>query len=153
MKRAPFAFVDDPVASNIDAYLHCTRCLAERPPAVSPRAWSRTQAGWTRVGLQVWCNRHGCNVVHIDFEDAKHPAETRARCNSKPDADWIEEERVASAAPALLDALLAHRRGTAAGGVACWCAVAIDDPRMRDHSEACKLTRAALVKVGVEVRP
>lgn len=43
----------------------------------------KTQLGnlrvsFTDVGLQVWCLRHNCNVIHIDFEGRKHPASTEA---------------------------------------------------------------------------
>lgn len=60
-------------------YMHCKLCLEELQSDdalgdVSPMEYSRTQAGWTKEGLQVWCNRHECNVVHIDFEGLRHPA-------------------------------------------------------------------------------
>lgn len=32
------------------------------------------QHGWTPIGFQVWCTRHNANVVHVDFEGVKHPA-------------------------------------------------------------------------------
>jgi len=64
---------------NIRMYLHCGKCLDEMPDGVSPQEWSDVQAGWTDKGLQVWCNRHDCNVVHIDFEGNKHPADTTAK--------------------------------------------------------------------------
>lgn len=60
----------------IEAYMHCGLCLKERPDDVSPQDWARLEVGWTRLGLQVWCKRHKCNVVHIDFEGEKHPANT-----------------------------------------------------------------------------
>lgn len=55
-------------------YLHCNQCLKELPPDTSPQEYSNTQTGFTKQGLQVWCNRHKCNVVHIDFECQQHPA-------------------------------------------------------------------------------
>lgn len=64
--------------NQIGLYMHCEKCLNERPPGISPMEWSRTQTGWTPLGLQVWCNRHNCNVVNIDFEGMMHPAEVTA---------------------------------------------------------------------------
>lgn len=60
---------------NIGAYLHCGECLKERPDDITPQDWGSLEVGWTEVGLQVWCKRHKCNVLHIDFEGAKHPAD------------------------------------------------------------------------------
>lgn len=63
-----------PNTLSISAYIHCGKCLAERPGHITPANWSRTQAGFTREGLQVWCNRHKCNILHIHFEGQTHPA-------------------------------------------------------------------------------
>lgn len=65
-----------PEENNILMYLHCGLCLDEIPEGISPMDWSKSQVGWTKEGLQVWCNRHECNVMHIDFEGYKHPAAT-----------------------------------------------------------------------------
>lgn len=69
---------DIPNTNEIVSYMHCSKCIAEKPANVSPAEWSRTQAGWTELGLQVWCNRHNCNIVHIDFETVQHPANITA---------------------------------------------------------------------------
>lgn len=65
-------------SNEIKAYLHCKLCLAEQagPAGVgeSPESYSRLSVGWTRRGFQVWCERHGANVMHVDFEGAQHPA-------------------------------------------------------------------------------
>jgi hypothetical protein len=68
-----------PISSDlsIQSYMHCRRCIEERPPGVSPREWAELEVGFTEVGLQVWCKRHECNVMHIDFEGQKHPANLR----------------------------------------------------------------------------
>ena len=70
-----------PNTLEIEAYIHCGLCLEELkamglPSPISPKEYSRTQAGFTKAGLQVWCNRHEVNVVHIDFEGQRHPANT-----------------------------------------------------------------------------
>ena len=66
--------------NQIGAYLHCGLCLHEvldgKAPGESPATHARLAFGWTPAGLQVWCERHGCNVINIDFEGAKHPAVT-----------------------------------------------------------------------------
>ena len=60
--------------NEIVAYLHCKKCLEERPVDQTPMEWSQTQAGFTKKGIQVWCNRHDLNIIHMDFEGTKHPA-------------------------------------------------------------------------------
>lgn len=60
----------------IQQYLHCGKCIEELPEGVSPKEYCDTQTGFTPQGLQVWCNRHECNIVHIDFEGQQHPVNT-----------------------------------------------------------------------------
>lgn len=60
----------------IGAYMHCGKCLEELPSGISPQEWASLSVGWTPLGLQVWCNRHECNVLHVDFEGHQHPADT-----------------------------------------------------------------------------
>jgi hypothetical protein len=59
--------MDIPNSNEIQMYLHCGLCLR------SNLAQS-IEVGWTRLGLQVWCRVHQCNVMHINFEGVKHPA-------------------------------------------------------------------------------
>lgn len=47
------------------SYLHCQKCLNEKPGDVSPRDWARLSVMTTRFGIQVWCVRHNLNVDHI----------------------------------------------------------------------------------------
>ena len=65
-----------PEDNNILRFFHCTLCLNEMPDGVSPRDWMDIEAGWTIEGMQVWCKRHDCNVIHINFEGQKHMATT-----------------------------------------------------------------------------
>lgn len=64
---------------NISMFLHCRECLEEwkahEAPGESPKSYARFSVGWTALGLQVICNRHDLNVLHIDFEGAQHPAD------------------------------------------------------------------------------
>lgn len=57
------------MSCQITGFFHCSRCIKEMPDGVSPMEWSKTQTGLTRLGVQVWCNRHDVNVVHIRFTD------------------------------------------------------------------------------------
>lgn len=72
-KQKPMEFSNE---DSIESFMHCELCLKARPPDQSPMEWQRIQVGWTVQGLQVWCVRHNCNIVHIDFEGQKHPAIT-----------------------------------------------------------------------------
>lgn len=67
---------DEKVPNEILSYIHCGKCLHERPEATSPAEWADLEFGFTERGLQIWCRRHECNLVHIDFEDHTHPALT-----------------------------------------------------------------------------
>ena len=64
---------------SITAYMHCKQCVNELPEGTSPQEYSSLEVGWTKRGLQVWCFRHKVNVCHIDFEDARHPANDQAK--------------------------------------------------------------------------
>ncbi len=63
---------------KIESYLHCVKCLDEKPDDVTPVDWAETMVGWTKQGIQLWCKRHNTNVMHMDFEGHKHPANTGA---------------------------------------------------------------------------
>ena len=54
---------------GICAYFHCALCIAVGAP-------QDISAGWTLHGLQVWCNVHGVNILHVDFEGRQHPGIT-----------------------------------------------------------------------------
>lgn len=71
---------------RITTYMHCGMCLDEwknpdHPDSegTSPETYARLSVGFTKRGLQVWCVRHGVNVMHVDFEGQKHPANTTRR--------------------------------------------------------------------------
>ena len=73
--------------NEIQSYLHCTLCINESKVSgirLSPSDYQNIEVGWTPKGLQVWCKRHDCNMLHIDFEGQVHPANTtRARNKDK----------------------------------------------------------------------
>lgn len=57
------------VPNEIDLYFHCATCLPEVPKGVSPAEWSSQQAGWTKDGMQVWCNRCDKSIIKISFRE------------------------------------------------------------------------------------
>jgi hypothetical protein len=63
-----------PARNVISAYFHCTNCLDNRPKGTSPAEWVRLEAGFTKDGLQIRCQRCDLNICHIDFEGHRHPA-------------------------------------------------------------------------------
>tara|TARA_Y100000034_G_scaffold132045_1_gene194130 strand:+ start:1842 stop:2084 length:243 start_codon:yes stop_codon:yes gene_type:complete len=60
--------------NDIHMYYHCGKCLNDRPSNTSPSEWSSLEVGSTKLGIQVWCKRCQKNVMHVDFEGQKHPA-------------------------------------------------------------------------------
>lgn len=61
-----------PNTREIQAFMHCGLCIKNSLP-------QSIEAGWTALGFQVWCRTHNCNIVHVDFEGQKHPANTTRR--------------------------------------------------------------------------
>lgn len=65
---------------GIKTYMHCGLCIDEykqiENPQESPADYARLSVGWTKEGLQVWCHRHDCNVLHVNFDGNKLPADT-----------------------------------------------------------------------------
>lgn len=76
MKTEPIKLSQFTNKLHIEMYAHCGLCLAELPPDKSPQKFASISVGFTHVGLQVWCNRHECNIMHIDFQGHQHPAIT-----------------------------------------------------------------------------
>jgi len=66
-----------PNTNKIITFLHCRLCtdeLAMGEIELSPRDYAELEVGFTKIGLQIWCRRHECNVVHVDYEGRKLPA-------------------------------------------------------------------------------
>ncbi|KKN10926.1 hypothetical protein LCGC14_1031550 [marine sediment metagenome] len=67
-----------PATNEMTSFLHCKQCINEwkdhKAPGLSPREYASLEIGYTKWGFQVWCKRHDCNVLHIDFEGEMHPA-------------------------------------------------------------------------------
>lgn len=58
----------------IITFLHCALCYEDIPDGISMQDYALEEVGFTKVGLQVWCRRHECNIMHVDFEKMTHPA-------------------------------------------------------------------------------
>ena len=67
---------------RIEQPIVCSRCADEveagEAGPVSMAEYGRLEVGFTEQGLQVWCRRHGGNVVHFDFEGRAPPADFRS---------------------------------------------------------------------------
>jgi len=57
---------------EIQAYIHCGLCIDEFKEG--NKQPSKIAVGWTVKGIQVWCERHNCNIMHMDFGGQKHHA-------------------------------------------------------------------------------
>jgi len=66
-------------ANQIGMFLYCAHCIKDKPNGISPRQWVSLEVGWTKQGLQIRCRRCDLNIIHIDFEGHKHPANTQGR--------------------------------------------------------------------------
>ncbi len=75
---------DVPNSKEIEQFIGCGLCFSELPEGMSPANHSRLAIGFTKNGLQVWCERHKCNVINLDFEGkGPFPANTtRQKLNS-----------------------------------------------------------------------
>lgn len=56
---------------EIDLFWHCSTCIGEivkgEAGDISPSDYQKIQAGWTEKGFQVWCIRHGRNIININL--------------------------------------------------------------------------------------
>ena len=59
----------DIIEDQIIGFWNCEKCLAEIPPDRSAQDFAKLNVGFTKIGIQVWCVRHDCNVMYIDFND------------------------------------------------------------------------------------
>lgn len=73
---------DIPNTLSIGLYLHCGKCIEElqqdSKTRQSPADFARLAVGFTDRGIQIWCNRHECNVMHMDLQGQKHPVNASA---------------------------------------------------------------------------
>jgi len=65
---------------SITQYVVCSKCADEIMQLDPPRSlqdYAAMDVGFTDYGVQVWCRRHKANIVHIDFQGRKCPADFR----------------------------------------------------------------------------
>lgn len=82
---------------GINHHIECKLCAAEIPPGVSMREWSWLGAGFTSRGFQVVCQRHGINVLHLDFKGEV--------LQGSGNADPEEYLAISQQAPAIADSI------------------------------------------------
>jgi hypothetical protein len=86
-----------PATNSIVQFFHCRHCLAELPKGESPQGYASLEVGFTVLGVQVWCKRHDCNVVHVDFQNMSLPANTMtAETEKRIEAGESHEQILAS---------------------------------------------------------
>lgn len=52
--------------NEIIDYIHCDKCNNENKED-SPQDFSQYDIGFTEKGIQAWCRRHDCNIIHIEY--------------------------------------------------------------------------------------
>lgn len=61
-------------------YLHCARCVREKPEGVSMREWLRLEVGLTPTGFLIRCVRHEIPVTHLTPEAMSQIVDTHQPC-------------------------------------------------------------------------
>lgn len=81
MKRMVATHDRRPTTKDVgETFLHCAKCLREKPARYSPREWARLSVALTKTGgIQVYCVRHGLNVVVMEFSLEDMPRTPRTR--------------------------------------------------------------------------
>jgi hypothetical protein len=59
------------IKNHIDMYMHCPRCLDDRPDDVTPSDWARLNVGVTETGVQIWCVRHECHGARFSWPEGR----------------------------------------------------------------------------------
>jgi hypothetical protein len=49
-------------------FIHCKKCMEDKPEYLSMNEYSYIETGWTKKGLQIRCKRHDINIINLDFE-------------------------------------------------------------------------------------
>jgi len=78
---------DDLSGFRADTVLHCKMCVEELPANTNPKDWARLSFGSFHkpnqpgIYLQLWCDRHDCNVatIHVQSEEWVYSAEIPLR--------------------------------------------------------------------------
>ena len=74
--------------NHIKEPLVCSACAddfsAGQSDAASLRDFMRIDVGFTKDGLQIWCQRHDRNICVIDFDGARPTADFRSLIKKYP---------------------------------------------------------------------
>ena len=58
------------MSEEVEFWMHCGKCLDERPDGISPKDYARQQVGITASGdAVIWCNRHDIEVGRLDLSE------------------------------------------------------------------------------------
>ena len=77
----------DYLLNKIKEPIVCLKCsnefLSGKTDSKSLQEYSKIDVGFTKRGLQIWCQRHQLNICHINFDGKK--LESDFRCLEKKD--------------------------------------------------------------------
>ena len=73
-----------PVKNSIVLFFHCRNCFYNKPSGINPREYAQIETGFTKLGIQVWCKRCDLNIIHVDFQGKKHPANLESEFGCYP---------------------------------------------------------------------
>ena len=71
---------------QIGMFFVCRRCMDNG-------IQTNLEAGWTTYGVQLWCRNHDMNLIHIDFMNYQHPADTSS-IKSQPPSCMAQTEKI-----------------------------------------------------------
>ena len=52
-------------------FIHCMKCLRQRPAGQSPAEWARLNVSLSAKGLEVWCVRHAIKIDAYEFKELR----------------------------------------------------------------------------------
>ena len=70
-------------------YIHCAKCMDERPDNVSPKEYGNYEIGFTEMGIEVWCKRHDELVTYINLYDIWNVINTFKEIQGKEKMPYI----------------------------------------------------------------
>ena len=94
-KFPPFGLHENPDNNHILTYIHCSKCIQEVSESrnESPESYARYSIGWSIWGIQLFCNRHRINIIHIDFEGNRFPSSSTVLTDEQWEAQIADDER------------------------------------------------------------
>ena len=72
---------------SIENPIVCAKCESEfrvdKRNHLSLQDYVKIDVGFTKIGIQIWCQRHDINICHVDFDNNKLMADFRCIENKK----------------------------------------------------------------------